>query len=68
MREQGVVGYGIPVDAAGAETQNAETRALPVGFGKIAVVLEAKPENVVFGIYVGDAAPDAVGTIAEFGF
>jgi hypothetical protein len=68
VRGQGVIGCGVPVDATGAEAENAEAPATAVGFGKVAVVLEAKVGNVAFGINVGDPAPDAVVAIAEFGF
>jgi len=67
-RAQGIVGDGIPVDASGAEAQNAEAAAMAVGFGKITVVLEAEVPSLVFGVDVRHAAPDAVGAIGEFGF
>ena len=67
-RTQGIVGDGIPVDASGAEAQNAEAAAMAVGFGKIAVVLEAEVASLVFRADVGHPAPDAVRPIREFGF
>ena len=67
-RTQRVVGGGVPVDAAWAKTQNAEAAAVAVGFGEVAVVLEAEMASLVFRIDVGDTAPDAVGAIAELVF
>src|ERR1700722_15570986 len=67
-RAERVVGGGVPVDASGAEAQNAETAAVAVGFGKVAVVLEAEMASVVFRVDVRHAAPDAVGAIGQFGF
>jgi len=67
-RSQGVVCNGVPVDAAGAETQDAEAPAMAIGFGKVAVVFEAEMASLVVGVDVGHAAPDAVGAIGEFAF
>lgn len=68
VREQGVIGCGVPVNASGAEAENAEASATAVGLGKVAVALEAKLGSIAFGINVGDAAPDAVVAIVELGF
>ena len=67
-RTQRVIGGGVPVDAPWAKTQNAEAAAVAVGFGEVAVVLEAEVEGVVSRMDLSHAAPDAVGAIAEFGF
>src|SRR5260221_3960902 len=67
-RQKGIVGGGIPVDAARAEAKNAEARAAAVGFGEIAVVFKAELASVEIGMEIGDAAPNAVVAIAEFGF
>ena len=40
--DQGIVGGGVPVDAARAEAENAEARAAAVRFGEITVVFEAE--------------------------
>ena len=67
-RTQGVVGDGVPVHASGAEAENAKAAAVAVGFGEITIVFEAELAKVGGRIDVGDAAPDAVVTIAEPGF
>jgi len=64
---QRVVGHGIPVDAAGAKAQNAEASPAAVGFGEIAVMIEAESVGAEIRIEIGDSAPDAVVAIAEFG-
>ena len=66
-RTQRVVGGGVPVDTAGAEAQDAEAATVAVGFGEVAVVLEAEMASLVFRVDVGHAAPDAIVAIAEFG-
>ena len=40
--DQGVVGGGVPMDAARAKAENAEACAAAVGFGEIAVVFQAE--------------------------
>jgi len=67
-RTQGVVGSGVPVDAPGAEAQDAEAPAVAVGFGKVAVLLEAEVASLAFRFDVGHAAPDAVRPIGESAF
>ena len=42
VRDKRVVGGGVPVDATGAEAKNADAGAAAIGFGEIAVVLEAE--------------------------
>ena len=65
-RTQRIVGDGVPVDASGAEAQNAEAAAVAVRFGKVAVVLEAEMAGFVLRMDAGHPAPDAVRTIGEF--
>ncbi len=65
-RTQGIIGDGIPVDASGAEAQNAEAAPMAVGFGKVAVALEAEVASLVFRVDLGHTAPDAVRPIGEF--
>lgn len=67
-REKGVICDGIPVNASGAEAENAKARAVAIGFGKVAVVIEAEVAHIVMRMDLGHAAPDAVVAIAEFGF
>src|SRR6267142_2816422 len=66
-REQRIVRGGVPVDAAGAEAKNAEAGARAVGFREVTVVLKAEMLRADLGREIGNAAPDAVGSIAEFG-
>src|SRR5260370_39536571 len=66
-REQRIVRSGVPVDAAGAEAKNAEAGARAVGFREVTVVLKAEMWRADLGGEIGNAAPDAVGSIAEFG-
>ena len=67
-RTQGIVGDGIPVDASGAEAQDAEAAAVAIGFGKVAVLLQAEAAGLVLRVDMGHASPDAVRPIAQSAF
>ena len=66
--KQGIVGDGVPVDASGAEAQDAKTSSMAVGLGKITILFQAEVASLIVKIEVGHATPNAIGAIAEFVF